>query len=595
MIITLDAIVTEYGEEVDKSLITALWAEQAGDPRKCRDIVHMLSGREAAGVRGQAESLVVTESSESFSVGTSSLDSHDYYSSGGHSQTAAVGASTEKGGRDAITSAEELTKFLAACFPECGADYLAAKVDEIFTSRQDGDDDKSTFQVDPVEAIEIISNAYYNDMEAVENQKHRRNRQSISECAQPDVSSLSIDDIAAKYKVASGGRKKSKKGKKKGNGSSSGRARNGSIGGGGSGGEALLQGSSGNAWNAISKELDSICSIFPMLAIGTVKSAYHESGANVDRTVEKLAGIVESQSQRVGGSKGPMATSRPNASAATAREREKTAALIVDALRIAFPDEEEVLLHEAADGAPDADRAAERLLQLKTMADTPVKKPTSTRWRQAPELLRHRVVSAAAETPGGMELPTARDPLERVPLESLASDARGWVAEHSAADPEYCRRRADALVLRRNELYAKAANAYSRRTTKGGHSGAAMYYSVEGHKLDARARVWRMRAAQSAVAAMQRNGTNIVDLHGLTRAEAVAVALEEANAWYARAQAANAPPLHVVTGLGRHSVDGKALLHPSVARALRNAGWWIEECSGFIDVLGVCQGGVRSV
>ncbi|KAJ1736935.1 hypothetical protein LPJ72_000951 [Coemansia sp. Benny D160-2] len=585
---TLDAIVAEYGEEVDKSLITALWAEQAGDPRKCRDIVHMLSGRVVAGERGQSESLVVTESSESFSVGTSSLDSHDRYISGAHSQTAAVGASAEKGERSAITSAEELTKFLVACFPECGADYLAAKVDEIFTSRQDGDDDKSAFQVDPVEAIEIISNAYYNDIEAVEHQKYRRNGQSASESAPADVSSLSMDDIAAKYKVSSGGSKKSKKGKKKGNGS--GRARNGD-----SGGEALSQSPSGNAWNAISKELDSICSIFPMLAVGTVKSAYHESGANVDKAVEKLAGIVESQTQRVGGSKGPVATSRPNVSAATAREREKTAALVVNALRIAFPDEEEALLQEAADGAPDADRAAERLLQLKTVADTPAKKPASTRWRHAPELLRHRIVSVAAETPGGgMELPTARDPLERVPLESLASDARGWVAEHSAADPEYCRRRADALVLRRNELYAKAAKAYSRRSTKGGHSGAAMYYSVEGHKLDARARVWRMRAAQSAVATMQRNGTNIVDLHGLTRAEAVAVALEEANAWYVRAQAANAPPLHVVTGLGRHSVDGKALLHPSVARALRNAGWWIEECSGFIDVLGVCQGGARS-
>ncbi|KAJ2854275.1 hypothetical protein GGI22_004550, partial [Coemansia erecta] len=283
---------------------------------------------------------------------------------------------------------------------------------------------------------------------------------------------------------------------------------------------------------------------------------------------------------------------------------------IIKMLRIAFPDEDEGTLQEAATGSIDADRAAEKLLYLKSKAgvaveeEQPMSRTTKrgTKWQHAPELSRHRVVPTAMGISGPSSQPHGiHDPFERIPLSELTVDARDWVAEH-ATDAEQCRQRAEALVLKRNELYTKAARAYSRRSTMSGHSGTAMYYSIEGHKLDARARVWRMRAAQSTVAAMRRNDANIVDLHGLTRAEAVAVVLEEVNAWYVRTrdmadtrERKRLKPLHIVTGRGRHSPDGKAHLHPSVVRALRNDNWWFEESAGYIDVLGVRQGGARLV
>ncbi|KAI8320838.1 hypothetical protein GQ54DRAFT_248488, partial [Martensiomyces pterosporus] len=184
--------------------------------------------------------------------------------------------------------------------------------------------------------------------------------------------------------------------------------------------------------------------------------------------------------------------------------------------------------------------------------------------------------------------------LERIPLADLSGGARAWVADHHV-DPAYCRSKAEALLEKRNELYRKAVQAYARRSTAKAHSATALYYSTEGHKYDAKARVWRMRAAQATVAAMKRASENIIDLHGVSRAEAVAVVLEEANVWYSHTKSTDAhlqrpAPLHIITGLGTHSVDGKARVHPSVARALRENGWWFEEGRGFIDVLGVRQG-----
>ncbi|KAJ1939963.1 hypothetical protein GGF37_004185, partial [Kickxella alabastrina] len=139
-------------------------------------------------------------------------------------------------------------------------------------------------------------------------------------------------------------------------------------------------------------------------------------------------------------------------------------------------------------------------------------------------------------------------------------------------------------------LYTKAASAYGRRHGLRHHGGTALYYSTEGHRLDVRARVWRMRAAQASVAEMRRADAGVVDLHGLTRAEAVAVVLEEVERWHAAGKCGR---LHAVTGLGNHSVGGRACLHPSVVKALREQGWWFEEGRGYVDVLGVVTAGAR--
>ncbi|KAJ2844430.1 hypothetical protein GGI22_006879, partial [Coemansia erecta] len=291
--ITLDSLVSEYSQDVDKKLIAAIWTEHAEDQPRCCAIIHMLSGRGEA-KRGSMASLVDysescslgsldSQSLESplFSTTTTSITSCDVNSQRSAGDLPSGNKVADRGSSiEAITSATALVDFLVACFPECGADYLATKVDEIFATQ-----DKSEFQVDPVEAIDIISNAYYNDMEAVENQKYHRKRttSAVAKSTQTN-SSLLIDDIAAKYKVSSGANKKGKKKKT----SSGNRTRHNGSSVATMGNDSLSQ-NAGNAWNIIDKELNSICSIFPNVSIRTVKSVYHECGANVDKTVEKLA------------------------------------------------------------------------------------------------------------------------------------------------------------------------------------------------------------------------------------------------------------------------------------------------------------------
>ncbi|KAJ2232538.1 hypothetical protein GGH97_006021, partial [Coemansia sp. RSA 475] len=88
---------------------------------------------------------------------------------------------------------------------------------------------------------------------------------------------------------------------------------------------------------------------------------------------------------------------------------------------------------------------------------------------------------------------------------------------------------------------------------------------------------------------MKRRNANIVDLHGLTRAEAVAVVHDAVASWYDNAVAsdkAGVRSLHIVTGLGNHSIGGRACIHPSVVRLLNNGNWKYVEGDGYIDVVG---------
>ncbi|PIA16932.1 hypothetical protein COEREDRAFT_72799 [Coemansia reversa NRRL 1564] len=184
--------------------------------------------------------------------------------------------------------------------------------------------------------------------------------------------------------------------------------------------------------------------------------------------------------------------------------------------------------------------------------------------------------------------------MEQIPLSEISGSARLWISEHPT-DPAYCRKKAEACMQKRNELYTKAAHAYTRRNSLHHSCGTALFYSTEGHSYDARARIWRMRAAQASVAAMKRNNAEIVDLHGLTRAEAIAVVQDAVDSWYSSVLAAEkgvvrTRPLHIVTGLGNHSIGHKACIHPSVVRVLRNGNWNFEEGDGYVDVLGTRKG-----
>ncbi|KAJ2186062.1 hypothetical protein EV181_003520 [Coemansia sp. RSA 532] len=581
--VTLSLLVSEYGHSVDKGLISAIWAEQGGDKIRCRDIVRMLSNHTS---NSDSSITMSADGSEAEIVVSPSTSTRSETVSSSWSPRPELSTHAPDSTRvEAITSPQALVEFLAACFPECGSDYLSTKVHDIF-----GAQDKS-FQVDPIEAIDIISNAFYNDTEAVETQQYHQshNVASLTKTqTKVDTSVTSLAAIEAQYSVSSS----KGKGRKRNKGKSHGTQLPASL------RKPPAQDSGGNAWNAINAELGSLCSIFPSLSVNTVKSTYHACGAHIDKTVEQLSEIVERNSppRSVPQSK-PNGSTDPHANAMRALSPAQKTQLrqTVDMLQMLFADVPIPLLERAALDTHDADAAAERVLVLKEeeeKAAQTIIKSKKSKWKPAEELANYRV-GVPVRPHVGPSIDVVYDVSERVPLSDISGDARVWVARNPR-DPEYCRKRAELLIAQRNELYSKAAHAYTRRNNLH-HSGeTALYYSTEGHKLDAQARIWRMRAAQASVASMKRRNANIVDLHGLTRAEAVAVVHDAVASWYDNAVAsdkAGVRSLHIVTGLGNHSIGGRACIHPSVVRLLNNGNWKYVEGDGYIDVVGARKGG----
>ncbi|KAJ2822989.1 hypothetical protein FBU31_004423, partial [Coemansia sp. 'formosensis'] len=448
--VTLAWLISEYGKVVDKELITSIWAEQGFDQAKCLNIIHMLSG-------GSDESCSVS----STITPTGSKHSTSSHASGQWSEVLSTGSSSSgvtsngSGGRlssherlgsaqpEAIRSLDALLDFLCTCFPECGLDYLRAEVNRMFGAGRS----KANLQVDPIEAIDMISNALYNDMEAVDNQQYRQ--LSCGPLSAINTADTSLASIEAQYTVP--GCKPAREWKKP-----SGPKRR----------PVSAAPTPTNVWRTIDTELDSLCQMFPMLSTSAVRSTYHTHTANVDQTVAALTLLVEqAESQKPRTSSDVLKKLKLPLGHSEKRLRET-----VDALRMLFPNHSDDTLTQAAAESIDADAAAERLLQASTpppMEDRPsMSKSRKTNWRRA-DLSKHSIAAPPSITM------VDRDPAERLPLSALANDAREWVGSHSA-DAAYCRERAAALFAERNELYTKAANAYSRRSARGAHSGTAL-------------------------------------------------------------------------------------------------------------------------
>ncbi|KAJ2704258.1 hypothetical protein FB645_003413 [Coemansia sp. IMI 203386] len=622
--ITLPSLIADYGKYVDRDLIAAIWAENSHDETKCLNIVHMLSGQpnpanhtpvtptasedistNYSDVLSQSSTPSSKSSPRNARICLASQSSSCSSGSGSGSSTRLYSPSTGLGGIgnasgsiEAITSSKTLVEFLAACFPECGRDYLETKANDIFITQQTS----NSLQVDPIEAIDIISNSLYNDMEEVETQMYQ---QKVKDQSSPsdgqrdtggtskDVSanSTSLAAIEAKYNVEP--QPKTKRGK----GSNKGKDKRRVNGVGGHICSSRLDSASGgdNAWSDINKELDQLCALFPMLSAGSVRSTYHKCGADVDAALLQLSVQAEKHQKAKPRSGADILGRKPKAKHPVSSAA--AAARVLRSLQEIFPDQDIDLLNQAAQSTADISIAAEKVLTLISQAEAAEKEKDKhkkgTKWQRADQLSGLKVVSSSSVN-GDQSAMGKRihDVFTRIPLTDLAGDAREWVTGRDV-DPAYCRKKAEEYIDKRNELYTKAAQAYSRRNSQRNHSGTALYYSTEGHRQDARARIWRMRAAQATVAAARRNDASVIDLHGLSRAEAVALALEEVNSWYVNLReeqryrpTKTTQPLHIVTGLGNRSANGKPLVHPAVLRALREQGWWVEENSGYINVYG---------
>jgi hypothetical protein len=142
-----------------------------------------------------------------------------------------------------------------------------------------------------------------------------------------------------------------------------------------------------------------------------------------------------------------------------------------------------------------------------------------------------------------------------------------------------------------NAAHLRAAAASLRRMGPLGRQGAAVY--AERAREETRALAARASLEAEARVARQSSDSS-VDLHGVFVLDGVRIAKERVWAWWhglggegsSRAAAAKKKGFTIVTGVGKHSVNGVSRLRQAVGAYLRNDGWKVETLTGSFYVTG---------
>lgn len=152
--------------------------------------------------------------------------------------------------------------------------------------------------------------------------------------------------------------------------------------------------------------------------------------------------------------------------------------------------------------------------------------------------------------------------------------------------------RAATLTTIRSNAHAQSRSA--SRKAKSDHlmGGAASHYSSV--RRDAAAALRQDEAARAHAQVSFQSAPGEVDLHGLNVKDAVRVSRDRVEAWWesegrewARAgKVMSGGSLRIITGLGRHSAGGKAVLGPAVVRMLNDEGWKVQVGEGVVTVVG---------
>ncbi|KAL1646184.1 hypothetical protein SLS61_007995 [Didymella pomorum] len=297
-----------------------------------------------------------------------------------------------------------------------------------------------------------------------------------------------------------------------------------------------------NRWQNSSRDVDFITAR-TKLPNKLVSSLYHEKSASLSATI--LALVNKDMSAQQG--------------------KEQEAGQVQDAMDInaAFPsiglDQTLALVRLADDNSPDKARDLAKALTEQPASATGGKGGIHLDFKYAP-------VNLDDDEPRERQLPT------------LAPSLR----PHTTA----------SLSQKRSDLYTNASAAYK----KGGLTRAAAgYYAQEARAHGEHAKLSAAADADALVASQ--SSSTILDLHGVTVADATRIATQKTAAWwnalgeqrireYGSARG-GVGEYRIVVGLGRHSADGRGRLGPAVVRALVKEGWRVEAGSGEVVVTGV--------
>ncbi|KAJ3106213.1 hypothetical protein HDU97_006846 [Phlyctochytrium planicorne] len=154
---------------------------------------------------------------------------------------------------------------------------------------------------------------------------------------------------------------------------------------------------------------------------------------------------------------------------------------------------------------------------------------------------------------------------------------------------EYCREQALKHHVKRVEAFQTAASFYKRGNMTS--RATASFYADQGHTETKSMNHWNHLASLAILRdnSILQNNPHTLDLHGLTRAEAIQALDERINAWYNSNGANGLPsrPLKVITGSGTHSKKHQPVLLPAALKHVRKQGWRVgyEVGNGFFYVL----------
>lgn len=162
----------------------------------------------------------------------------------------------------------------------------------------------------------------------------------------------------------------------------------------------------------------------------------------------------------------------------------------------------------------------------------------------------------------GLDLGLGQDVRQSQPLTAQAKERARAVADE-ARDASFVHQRA------RNVYLAAAAAAAAR-----GDRGAASALQAKGRAHDAAARELRAKANATAFVAFNAGivNTHTLDLHGMHVDEAMQV-LSNNLACLGALHTGGGVSLRVITGVGRHSLNGRAVIRSAVVRYLTDANY----------------------
>ena len=302
---------------------------------------------------------------------------------------------------------------------------------------------------------------------------------------------------------------------------------------------------SSNVWTAAADDIEFVCSR-SALQPHTVRSVYHAQGARLAPTIRNLA------------------------------NKEGAAWFKLDPV-------DSILQMQVAEVKTDFEYVPDaQVYGLLTLARNI---PSAAR-----ELLEAMTTVSESETVGRIQaqyVPPDLTPRNQQP-ESAPSD--GWATAISGGNT---RQLASVHGTAASTAFSQASSAY--RKSKSDHlmGGAAAYYASVGHENLKTAKRLQAAAANNHVAAQ--SSSSVLDLHGVSVADATRIASDRTQNWWDKLGDAKYAPggggparlgFRIVTGIGSHSKNHAPRIGPAVTKMLVREGWKVEVGHGELLVIG---------